>query len=385
MTSCLGHEPQQLRRDRHHDPFADRRPSTAPLDIIGRIIHQELTLALLIAQLLAAMIFRVLLLSMLSRFGSSLSLASIKEFQRQAQGGIIVAVMTALPLSAQGVEVVKIDADMPALIQLAKENKDVVLQLAKRASSAVTISQLPSNWVEFARDAAAGDAFVEINGVPVDFSLLSEKGAVDVGISTEQGDFSFTVTSKLLPKLPFLSKRVVPVSEAVDATGVRTTAVVTRAAAALQAESTPKQVSLPMLPNPLQQGWTTTQLISSAALGLGASYVASYAYYIKSAEDEEREAMEKKQAAALKKTQEVKVAPPTDAAKKVTTKPAAAVEEREYMAEKPAETTPKSAMEQVAAEQPVENLDFSIESLSELKPVARFEKKKSIWKFWEKK
>ena len=63
----------------------------------------------------------------------------MNEFQRRATGGIGIAVMTALPLSAHAGEVIKIDADIPALIQIAKDNKDVVLKLAQQTASAVHI------------------------------------------------------------------------------------------------------------------------------------------------------------------------------------------------------------------------------------------------------
>lgn len=340
------------------------------------------------------MICRVLLVMSLWRAASALS-PLMKEIQRQAVGGIGMAVMTALPLSAHAVQVVRIDADIPSLIQIAKVNKDVVLKLAQQSASAVSITKWPTNLFEFARDAAAGDVFVEINGSPIDLSLLSELGGIDVGISTEQGDISVTLTSKLLPKLPFLSKRVVPLSS-VDPTATSATATVTKAAAAVLAESAPKKALLdrPFFLDPLHKGWTNLQVIGSTTLGLGAAYGGAYAYYIKSADEEERASQLKKEAAAAKRK---------EATKK---EPEAAEEKKEAAAAKKKETAKKEPVAKKVAKKPVEEVADNSEETREAvakkmlakrvgvgKSVAEasfpayktlVETKKSEWKFWKK-
>jgi hypothetical protein len=263
------------------------------------------------------MIFRVFLLTTLWQAVSALSpSAAIKDFQHKACG-ISLAVMTAIPLPAHAVEVVKIDADIPALIQMAKDNKDVAFNLVQQIASAVHISKMPSNLVEFARDAAAGDVLVEINGFPLDISVLSEKGAIDLGISTEQGDISFTVSSTYLPRLPFLSKRVVPISSIDMTSGVDKTSGVDSAT-----------VKADFL-DPLGKGWTNLQVLGSGVLGLGATYAGSYAYYVKVIEDEEAAAREKKAAAVEKKAEAAAAAKKVDTAMSVavTAKTAARVEE----------------------------------------------------------
>lgn len=255
------------------------------------------------------MIFRLLLLATLwqaaSPFSQLRSFVS-KELQRQV-GGISLAVITALPfaLPAQAVEVLKIDADVPALVQLAKDNfnKDIALKLAKQTADAVKVTQFPSgvsDLKEFVRDVAAGDVFIELNGMPVDVSVLSDKGAIDVGVVTELGDISFTVTSPYLPKLPFLPKRVVTISSD-DATSV----LPLRAGAveATEAAVVPKKPLLDQafFLDPLNKGWTNLQVLGSASLGLGAAYAGAYGFYVKSGQDEERKSREKKEAFAAKR------------------------------------------------------------------------------------
>jgi len=262
------------------------------------------------------MIHRVFLqLSLLSVVLSLSFPKTIQECQRQAVGGAIgLALATgAVPLSpANAVEVIKIDADIPALIQIAKDNKDVALKLAQQTVGVVKISDYPKSYgniINFARDVAAGDVYVQLNGNPIDVSLLSEKGALDIDLSTEFGDVSVTLTSSYLPKFPFLSKRVVEIPKEVatastvdtSSTTESTKPVRTRAAAALQAAN--QKVPLldrPMFVDPFQNTWTLKQILGTTSLGLGVAYASSYAYYIKSIEDEEKAMADKKKQAAAK-------------------------------------------------------------------------------------
>jgi hypothetical protein len=283
------------------------------------------------------MIYRLLLQLALCRTVLSLSLSStLKECQRHVLGSVstvAAATTLCLPVSAHAVEVIKIDADIPALIQIAKDNKDVVLKLAQQTAGVVKITDYPksySNVLNFVRDVAAGDVFVEINGIPIDVSLLSEKGAIDVDLFTEVGDISVTVSSDILPKLPFLSKRVVPLSKAppVDTTSNSDSVVTvetitkppvrTRAAAAIQAANNEKGSMFDriFMFDPFQQGWTVKQVLGTTSLGLGIAYASSYAYYVRSIEEEELAAAEKKKNAAAKKKAVA------DVEKKVVTKSA---------------------------------------------------------------
>lgn len=215
-------------------------------------------------------------------------------------GGILAAAL--LPVSAHAVEVIKVEADFPALIQVAKDNKGILLKLAQESYSAIRIPTLPSNLVEFARDAAAGDVFVEINGYPVDLSLVSEKGLLDVGISTSQGDISLTISSKYLPRLPFLAKRnsvTTTTKTASDRTATpNANSDSTSAAAATNVRSKSPTIFDQLDPffflDPFQQGWTNLQVLGLSTLGVGASYAASYYYYVKSGEEEERAAQAKR-------------------------------------------------------------------------------------------
>jgi hypothetical protein len=249
------------------------------------------------------MISRIFLQFVLLRAVLSMSLPStVKVRQRQLVGTVGFVIATTIPLSAQALEVIKIDADIPALIQIAKDNKDIALKLAQQTASAVKITDYPKSYLNlfnFARDAAAGDIFAQINGLPIDVSLLSEKGAIDVGVSTELGDISLTVTSKFLPKLPFLSKRVTPLSTAVDDNSVEPSMVDKK----VKSESKGSVMERPFFFGPFHQGWSVQQVLGTTSLGLGIAYASSYAYYIKSIEDEEKVIAEKKKVATTKATQ----------------------------------------------------------------------------------
>ena len=285
------------------------------------------------------MIYRILLQLALCRAALSLSLP-FQQFQRQlirsAAASAVIVATTSLPISSAHAadEVIQINVDVPALIQIAKDNQDLALKLAQQTAGAVKITNYPksySNLFNFARDVAAGDVFVQINGFPIDVSLLSEKGAIDVDVSTEVGDVSVTFSSDFLPKLPFLSKRTISSNGAVldttsgsrsndnndDAASTKTS-VRTRAAAAIQSTKDVPNVSIldqPFFLDPFQQKWTNQQVLGTTSLGLGVAYASSYAYYIKSIEEEEMAAAAKKKNAAANNkakvvTTPVKVTPP---------------------------------------------------------------------------
>lgn len=242
------------------------------------------------------MLVRVLLVTTLCHAATSLSPSPMNEFQSNVCG-IGLAVMTAFPLPSAAVEVVRMEADIPtvpALIQMAKDNRELALKLAQQAASKIHITRMPSNLFEFARDAAAGDLWVEINGFPIDVSLLSETGAIDVAVSTEKGDVSLTVASKFLPKLPLLSKRVVPILS-VDKATTATTETATE-----RYDMKESFLDKPFIFDPFHKGWTNLQVLGTGTLVVSASYATSYAYYLKVIEDEETLAREKKAAAAEK-------------------------------------------------------------------------------------
>ena len=285
------------------------------------------------------MIYRILLHLALCRAALSLTLP-FQQFQRQlirsAAASAVIVATTSLPISSAHAadEVIQINVNVPALIQIAKDNQDLALKLAQQTAGAVKITNYPksySNIFNFARDVAAGDVFVQINGFPIDVSLLSEKGAIDVDVSTEVGDVSVTFSSDFLPKLPFLSKRTISSNGAVldttsgsrsndknDDVAPTKTSVRTRAAAAIQSTKDVPNVSIldqPFFLDPFQQKWTNQQVLGTTSLGLGVAYASSYAYYIKSIEEEEMAtAAKKKNAAANNKAKvvatPVKVTPP---------------------------------------------------------------------------
>ena len=268
------------------------------------------------------MIYRILLQLALCRAALSLTLP-FQQLQRQlmrsAAASAVLVATTSLPISSAHAadEVIQINVNVPALIQIAKDNQDLALKLAQQTAGAVKITNYPksySNIFNFARDVAAGDVFVQINGFPIDVSLLSEKGAIDVDVSTEVGDVSVTFSSDFLPKLPFLSKRTISSNGAVldttsgsrsndknDDVASTKTSVRTRAAAAIQSTKDVPNVSIldqPFFLDPFQQKWTNQQVLGTTSLGLGVAYASSYAYYIKSIEEEEMAAAAKKKNAA---------------------------------------------------------------------------------------
>lgn len=288
------------------------------------------------------MIYRILLQLALCRAALSLSLP-FQQFQRQlirsAAASAVFVATSSLPISsahaAAADEVIQINVDVPTLLQIAKDNQDLALKLAQQTAGAIKITNYPqsySNIFNFARDVAAGDVFVQINGFPIDVSLLSEKGAIDVDVSTQVGDVSVTFSSDYLPKLPFLSKRTISSNVAVlDTSRSRSDEndddaspkkpVRTRTATAIQSATDVPNLSIfdqPFFLDPFEQKWTNQQVLGTTSLGLGVAYASSYAYYVKSLEEEEMAATAKKKNAAANKvkvvappvTPPVKVAPP---------------------------------------------------------------------------
>jgi ATP synthase E chain len=225
---------------------------------------------------------------------------SAKPLVDCAMGFACATVMLTGPFpanAAASAQVIQIEADIPALILVAKDNADVLKRLAQQSASAVSIRTGPINWLEFARDAAAGDVFVELNGNPIDISLLSDKGIVDAQVSTSVGDLSVSVASKYLPKLPLFSKRVVDISDSANSGPTTESAAL---AVDPQAEEEPSASWIQITP----------ELAGGAALGLGVAYGASYAYYIKSGQDEERAAQEKRATLAAAAAAKKKAPPP---------------------------------------------------------------------------
>lgn len=190
-------------------------------------------------------------------------------------------------------EIVKIDVDAPKLIEIAKSNKDAALELIKQASGAVTVSK-PSNLLNFVRDAAAGDVLAEINGSPIDVSLMVKKGVIDLAINTEVGDISLTFASPLIPRIPLLEKRIPPVASVPPVDTVKSTQ-------STSDEIIPSTVATPSFwEQEFIDGYSYKQVVGWGSLVLGAIYGVSYAYYEQSIAEEEVRAAEKKKAAADK-------------------------------------------------------------------------------------
>ena len=217
----------------------------------------------------------------------------------------LIAGMVALaPLSSQAAPVpaaptqsIQINANLPALLQVAKDNKDELLRLAQTAAQYVRIDNLPADKIGFVRDAVAGDVLLTVNGIPIDLSLLSAKGSIDIAVAAEQGDISVSVASPYLPQLPLAAKRTVlaATTTPVEAAAMRTTERL--AAAVTPAPSLWDQTTLDVL----GKGWTNRQVVGSAALALGVAYGGSYVFYEASNRQAAADAEKKKQAMAAKR------------------------------------------------------------------------------------
>lgn len=207
--------------------------------------------------------------------------------------GLAAVALLGVPAPAPASQALQVNVDFPALLQVAKDNQDVVKKLALQTASAVKVTGKPDNLIQFVRDAGAGDVILEVNGLPVDVSLQSEKGVVDVGIWTDKADFSFTVSSQYLPKLPLLVKRFPAVTDVASAKERETTFEEALAPAVPLADQTWFDI--------LNRGWTNQQVLGYGSLGLGAAYASTYTYYLKGIQDEEKEAENKRQAAAEKR------------------------------------------------------------------------------------
>jgi len=218
------------------------------------------------------------------------------------------------PAASATTQILRVDVDVPALVQTAKDNQDIILKLARQTADAVHLSSPTSStnwrdWLELARDAAAGDVLLQINQGPViDVSVQSTKGVVGLDVFTEPvGALSVTVASdKYLPfQLPLLTKRLPVVTDAASATA--------RAQAVNEAIEPPpfvrwtERTGLDFW----HRGWKNGQVAGVVSLGLGSVYAGAYAYYQQGMQKAEQEAEDKRVAAAAKKA--------AAAAKKTTT------------------------------------------------------------------
>ena len=229
---------------------------------------------------------------------------AIELHRSVASLGLVAVTLLGLPAQAPASQALQVDVDFPAILQIAKDNQEVVKKLALQTASAVKVTGKPDNLVQFLRDAGAGDVVLEVNGLPLDVSLLSEKGVVDVGVWTDKADLSFTVSSQYLPKLPLLLKRFPAVTD-VDS--------------AKEREATFEEALAPAVPfadqtwfDILDKGWTNQQVLGYGSLGLGAAYATTYAYYLKGIQEEEAEAEKKRQAAAEKRKSAAKSQPKSE-------------------------------------------------------------------------
>lgn len=207
--------------------------------------------------------------------------------------GLVVTAWLSSPIATPAAQTLQVHVDLPALIQLAKDNQEVVKKLAFQASSTVHISGKPDNLLQFVRDAAAGDVWLDVNGLPVDISILSEKGVVSIGLWTEPADLNFEVASQYLPKLPLLLKRIPAVLDEGSA--------IERQEMFDQAQEPRVSLADQTTFDIFHKGWTDKQVLASTALGLGTSYAASYTYYVNAIQEEERAAELKRQNNTSKK------------------------------------------------------------------------------------
>lgn len=233
--------------------------------------------------------------------------------------GFLAACCAPLPAAAQTPppQVVNVQVNLSNLKQFVWENKDDLLRLLNKGIVSNVQIKLPSNIIEFTKDALKGDVLLNVNGLPIDLSILSDKGGVDVTLISDQGDLSLTIASQYLPKLPLLDKPYIPLTP--DAVAEF------RAARLEMAKSGPptfwEDVSVLDV---FRQGWTNAQVIGSTALTIG--YVSFAAKTVSDSEigAAEREARlaeeaaeEKKRAAAERRSKlEAELAAKNDAIQK---------------------------------------------------------------------
>ena len=239
-----------------------------------------------------------------------------KELQRSAGGlGLAAVALLGAPTLTPASQALQLEVDFNALVQVAKDNQDAVKKLALQTAGAVKVTGTPDNLIQFVRDAGAGDVILKVNGLPIDVSLQSEKGVVDVGVWTEKADFSFTVSSQYLPNLPLLVKRFPTVTDVVSAKEREVAFEQALAPAVPFAEQTTFDV--------LGKGWTNQHVLGYGSLGLGASYASTYVFYLKGIQEEEEKAEKKRQASAekLKKAAKTPLKANTTSTSKQTKEP----------------------------------------------------------------
>jgi hypothetical protein len=214
--------------------------------------------------------------------------------------------LAATPSPSSQVALVNVQIDANGLQRFVWDNRDELVGLVRRGLAAANLRiEWPSawNWVDLARDALGGDVLLNVNGVPVDVSILSQRGGVDLAVISDQGDLSLTIASQYLPKLPLLEKNKadIPVTpEAVAEYRATRLAVAQRGAPPLFFWD---DVSL--LDYVFHQGWTNGQVLGSTALAIGYVYFAAktvYDYEIRKANREAQRVGQVKAALDEKKT-----------------------------------------------------------------------------------
>lgn len=196
------------------------------------------------------------------------------------------------PLPAMADTPVYIEVDVAGLKQFVLENKSDFLRLGKGVLSNFQI-EMPKNLFDVTQQAIQGDVLLNVNGIPVDVSVLSDTGGVDVAVISDKGDISLTIASQYLPKLPLLEKPDIPINPEALADF--------RAARLEIARNGPpsfwEETSVLDL---FRQGWTNGQVIGSTLFATGYAVLASksvYDYEIQKAEREmerQQEVMEEK-------------------------------------------------------------------------------------------
>jgi hypothetical protein len=272
------------------------------------------------------------------------------------------AMIESPPPSPPAVLALQIQVDVNGLKKLAQQVDAIstVRTLVNTLSPYVKISQLPSAKWDFVRDVVAGDALITVNGVPIDVSVASAPGQIDVALNGFDTDFTLSISNTFLPRLPFATKRTV--RDGVVAEPAGRTVLVNR------------QNALPPPPvgglgdrtdlDLFHRGWTNGQVIGIASLAVAAAYAGSYGYYTVENEQAEAEAERKQLAAAAKRKA-------TAAAKTVTKPPL----DDEIKTKKPNEKTkqqkkPTPVPEKKAARMDVKKPVIVVRIPEEEEPVA---------------
>jgi hypothetical protein len=218
----------------------------------------------------------------------------------------------------------QIQVDVQGLKKLAQEQQQkvdaisTVRTLVNTLSPYVKLSQFPSAKWDFVRDALAGDALITVNGIPLDISVASAPGTIDVALNGFDTDFSFSISNTFLPRLPFATKRTV--RDGVVAEPAGRTVLLDRQKNALPPPpggGLGDRTDLDLF----HRGWTNGQVLGTTSLAVGAAYAGSYGYYTVENEQAEAEAERKQLAAKKKKAAAATAKPPITADDEKSTKP----------------------------------------------------------------